>query len=225
VAGFAQVGCPNCDARMEAGASKPPNPTIQGASARSFLPIAPTGFPASVPGPNACWTHSAIDMSRHAPMGRILYKRQAHYQAVHSCRPALHIRMYAAKTAAAQAQRLGLFHQRLQPGAAWSQYKTYPVGYPRGESWDQMLEQGIYPLERSAQDDHVRIRNPRRNLQINFSRPIGSRRHSYSPSIDRRLVGWIATPGRRRGSRPIEVIRILGDIAAEEAGCTEVKRL
>jgi hypothetical protein len=46
--------------------------------------------------------------------------------------------------------------------------------YPKNETWDQILEQGIHLLERFAQDDRVRIRNPRRNLQIKFSCPIGN---------------------------------------------------
>src|SRR5437868_6667351 len=35
-----------------------------------------------------------------------------------------------------------------------------------------MLYQGIQLLERIAQDDRVRIRQPRRNLQIKFTRPL-----------------------------------------------------
>ena len=40
---------------------------------------------------------------------------------------------------------------------------------PNGDSWDRMLQQGIQLLDRFAQDDRVRIRQPRRNLQIKFS--------------------------------------------------------
>ena len=35
-----------------------------------------------------------------------------------------------------------------------------------------MLQQGIQLLERFAQDDRVRIRQPRKNLQIKFTRPL-----------------------------------------------------
>lgn len=75
------------------------------------------------------------------------------------------------------AQALGALFRREDPGCAlfeaWSQYKNNPLEYPKNENWDQMLEQGIHLLERFAQDDRVRVRNPRRNLQIKFIRPIG----------------------------------------------------
>jgi len=35
-----------------------------------------------------------------------------------------------------------------------------------------MLQQGIQLLERFAQDDRVRVRKPRENLQIRFTRPV-----------------------------------------------------
>src|SRR5437588_972577 len=44
--------------------------------------------------------------------------------------------------------------------------------YSERDSWDRMLQSGIQLLERFAQDDRVRIRQPRKNLQIKFTRPL-----------------------------------------------------
>jgi PD-(D/E)XK nuclease superfamily len=46
--------------------------------------------------------------------------------------------------------------------------------YSHGDTWDRMLEQGIQLLERFCQDDRVRIRQPRRNLQIKFVRSLSA---------------------------------------------------
>ena len=54
----------------------------------------------------------------------------------------------------------------------WQTYQNHGLHYTNGDSWDRMLEQGILLLDRFCQDDRVRIRQPRRSLQIKFSRPI-----------------------------------------------------
>ncbi len=54
----------------------------------------------------------------------------------------------------------------------WSQYREQGLQFSGGDTWDRMLEQGIQLLERFAQDDRVRIREPRRNLQIKFTRSL-----------------------------------------------------
>jgi hypothetical protein len=102
---------------------------------------------------------------------------------------------------------LGALFRREDPGAAlfdaWSQYKNAALEYPKNESWEQMLEQGIHLLERFVQDDRVRIRNPRRNLQIKFSRPIGNNNEfvAYIDAIGqldggRSLIDWKTTGAR-----------------------------
>src|SRR5438270_11768501 len=53
----------------------------------------------------------------------------------------------------------------------WAVYKNQPLHYSEGDSWDRMLQQGLQLLDRFCQDGRVRIRHPRRNLQIQFSRP------------------------------------------------------
>jgi hypothetical protein len=48
----------------------------------------------------------------------------------------------------------------------WGAYRDAPVEYKKGETWDRLVHQGIHLLERFAQDDRVRIRNPRKDLQV-----------------------------------------------------------
>src|SRR5207249_10100736 len=43
---------------------------------------------------------------------------------------------------------------------------------PHGHTWSRMLGHGMQLLDRFGQDDRVRIRQPRRNLQIKFVRPL-----------------------------------------------------
>jgi CRISPR/Cas system-associated exonuclease Cas4 (RecB family) len=69
----------------------------------------------------------------------------------------------------------GLF-LRQDPGAVlfqeWSAHQNSQLEYSRNDSWDHMVRQGIQLLERFVQDDRVHIRQPRRNLQVKFTRPI-----------------------------------------------------
>jgi len=71
---------------------------------------------------------------------------------------------------------LGAFFRREDPGAVlfdeWSACKNQDLHYSNGDSWDRMLRQGIMLLTRFCQDDRIRIRQPRRNLQIKLSRPL-----------------------------------------------------
>src|SRR6266704_2790499 len=56
----------------------------------------------------------------------------------------------------------------------WAEYRSSQLQYAHGETWDRMLQQGVQLLERFAQDDRIRIRQPRRNLQIKFLRALSS---------------------------------------------------
>jgi len=47
--------------------------------------------------------------------------------------------------------------------------------YSNRDSWDRMLRQGIMLLTRFCQDGRVQVRQPQRNLQIKFTRPLGGR--------------------------------------------------
>jgi CRISPR/Cas system-associated exonuclease Cas4 (RecB family) len=56
----------------------------------------------------------------------------------------------------------------------WAVYQNSQLEYSNGTTWDRMLQQGIQLLERFAQDDRVRIRQPRKNLQIKFTRSLSN---------------------------------------------------
>src|SRR5690242_13983141 len=82
---------------------------------------------------------------------------------------------------------LGAYFLRQDPAVAlfqeWKLYQDQKLEYSHGDSWDRMLEQGIQLLERFSQDDRVRIRQPRRNLQIKFLRKL-SNQHEFVAYID-----------------------------------------
>ena len=52
----------------------------------------------------------------------------------------------------------------------WTHCQNQGLQYSNGDTWDRMLQQGIQLLDRFCQDDRIRIRQPRRNLQIKFTR-------------------------------------------------------
>jgi PD-(D/E)XK nuclease superfamily len=85
----------------------------------------------------------------------------------------------------------------------WALHKTSPLEYSNGTTWDRMLQQGVQLLERFAQDDRVRIREPRKNLQIKFARslPQGNDFVAYVDAIGyldgvRCLLEWKTTSSR-----------------------------
>jgi PD-(D/E)XK nuclease superfamily len=47
-----------------------------------------------------------------------------------------------------------------------------------------MLQQGIELLERFSQDDRIKIRQPRRNLQIKFVRPLAGENNDFVAYVD-----------------------------------------
>src|SRR5437660_9753299 len=85
----------------------------------------------------------------------------------------------------------------------WALHKNSPLEYSNGTTWDRMLQQGIQLLERFAQDDRVRARQPRKNLQIKATRPLpkGSEFVAYVDAIGcldgtRCLLVWKTTSTR-----------------------------
>ncbi len=85
----------------------------------------------------------------------------------------------------------------------WAAYQDSGLEYSKGDSWDRMLQQGIQLLERFAHDDRVRIRQPRRNLQIKFIRSVSGRNDfvGYVDAIGkldskRCLLEWKTTSSR-----------------------------
>jgi hypothetical protein len=73
-------------------------------------------------------------------------------------------------------QALSAYFRREDPAAVlfheWAHHQSTPLEYSNGTTWDRMLQQGIQLLERFVQDDRIRIRQPRKNLQIKFTRAL-----------------------------------------------------
>jgi len=65
---------------------------------------------------------------------------------------------------------LGAYFREEDCGATlfreWGVYRDTAFDYKKGETWDRLLHQGIHLLERFAQDNRVRIPDPRQHLQI-----------------------------------------------------------
>src|SRR5262245_21372867 len=73
-------------------------------------------------------------------------------------------------------QALSAYFQREDSAAVlfkeWATHQHGQLEYSNGATWDRMLQQGIQLLDRFAQDDRIRVRQPRRNLQIKFTRSL-----------------------------------------------------
>lgn len=85
----------------------------------------------------------------------------------------------------------------------WDAYREAPLDYGKGGSWDKLLQQGIHLLHMFAQDDRVRIRHPRKNLQLKTLRslPGGNEFVAYIDAIgeldgQQYLIDWKTTSGR-----------------------------
>ncbi len=104
---------------------------------------------------------------------------------------------------------LSAYFRRDDPGTVlfreWSAHKDGELEYSNGTTWDRILQQGIQLLERFAQDDRVRIRQHRKNLQIKFTRSL-PRDNDFVAYIDaigyldgiRCLLEWKTTSSRYR---------------------------
>jgi hypothetical protein len=102
---------------------------------------------------------------------------------------------------------LGAYFRREDPGAVlfaeWSASQKLGLHYGDRDSWDRMLQQGIMLLERFCQEDRVRIREPRQDLQIKFTREF-ARRNDFVAYVDaigeldgiRCLLEWKTTSSR-----------------------------
>jgi hypothetical protein len=85
----------------------------------------------------------------------------------------------------------------------WGAYREVPLEYKKGEDWERLVRQGVQLLERLAQDDRIRIRQPRRNMQIKLikSLPSGNDFVAYLDAIGtldgkRCLLEWKTTTAR-----------------------------
>src|SRR5580698_10395902 len=85
----------------------------------------------------------------------------------------------------------------------WSLYRNQGLHYSKGDTWDRMLQQGVQLLDRFCQDDRVRIRRPRCELQIKFTRPVSGNNDfvAYVDAIGKLdgqgcLIEWKTTSSR-----------------------------
>ena len=98
------------------------------------------------------------------------------------------------------------FSERTLPAVLfreWSRCQNQGLHYSKGDTWDRMLQQGIQLLDRFCQDDRIRIRQPRRELQIKFTRPVSGTNDfvAYVDAIgkldgERCLIEWKTTSSR-----------------------------
>jgi PD-(D/E)XK nuclease superfamily len=104
-------------------------------------------------------------------------------------------------------QALSAYFRRGDPGAVlfreWAAHKDSNLEYSNGTTWDRMLQQGVQLLERFAQNDRIRVRQPRKNLQIKITRPLpkGNEFVAYIDAIGhldgtRCLPEWKTTSSR-----------------------------
>ncbi len=85
----------------------------------------------------------------------------------------------------------------------WGAYQETPLQYSNGDSWEKALRRGVTLLERLAQDNRLRIRQPRRNLQVKLLRQL-SNGNDFVAYIDaigsldgtRCLIEWKVTTSR-----------------------------
>jgi PD-(D/E)XK nuclease superfamily len=91
---------------------------------------------------------------------------------------------------------LAAYFLREDPLAAlfreWTVYQKQNLQYSHGDTWERMLQQGLKLLDRFCQDDRIRIRQPRCDLQVKFDRAV-------SPKDD--FVAYVAAIGHLDGTR------------------------
>jgi hypothetical protein len=85
----------------------------------------------------------------------------------------------------------------------WEAYRDAPFEYRKGESWDRLFHQGVHLLETFARHDRIRIRDPKKNLQLKMLRtlPGGSGFVAYLDALgefdgQHCLIDWKTTTSR-----------------------------
>jgi hypothetical protein len=85
----------------------------------------------------------------------------------------------------------------------WGAYRDAALEYGQGESWDKLVHQGIHLLHLFAQEDRVRIPNPKKNLQVKMTRSLPGANEfvSYIDAMgeldgERRILDWKTTTSR-----------------------------
>ena len=90
---------------------------------------------------------------------------------------------------------LGAVFRREDPGAVlaeWSACQSDHLHFSNRDSWDRMLRQGLMLLTRFCQDGRVEVQQPRRNLQIKFTRHLSDKND---------FVAYIDAIGKLDGTR------------------------
>ena len=85
----------------------------------------------------------------------------------------------------------------------WGAHREAQLEYSNADDWERLGRQGVQLLERLAQDDRIRIRQPGRNLQVKLLRPL-STGNDFVAYIDalgyldgtRCLIEWKTTTSR-----------------------------
>ncbi len=104
-------------------------------------------------------------------------------------------------------QAVAAYFQRQDAAAVlyreWVAHRDSSLNYSERDSWDRMLQSGVQLLDRFAQDDRVRIRQPRRNLQVKFTKPLAGQNDfvAYVDAVGeldgtRCLLEWKTTASR-----------------------------
>ena len=85
----------------------------------------------------------------------------------------------------------------------WGAFRDTELEYSKGDTWDRMVHQGVHLLELLARDDRIRIRQPRKNLQVKLVRtlPSGNEFVAYLDAIGRLdgtrcVIDWKTTTSR-----------------------------
>ena len=73
-------------------------------------------------------------------------------------------------------QAVAAYFQRQDAAAMlyreWAFYRDSGLHFSNRDSWDRTLQSGVQLLDRFPQDDRIRIRQPRRNLHVKFTKPL-----------------------------------------------------
>src|SRR5467141_803604 len=104
-------------------------------------------------------------------------------------------------------QAVGAYFQRQDAAAVlyreWSTHRDSGLHYSERDSWDCMLQSGVQLLDRFAQDDRIRIRQPHRSLQVKYTTPLAGQNDfvAYVDAIGeldstRCLLEWKTTASR-----------------------------
>jgi hypothetical protein len=85
----------------------------------------------------------------------------------------------------------------------WGAFRDAPFEYRKGDSWDRLAHQGVHLLQKFAQDDRIRICNPKENLQVKITRTLAGDNEfvSYIDAVGELdgkecLIDWKTTTSR-----------------------------